>query len=97
VILWALGDLMLDLVVRLERPLARGDDTPCVTRVGAGGQAANVAVWAAALGARSRLVAKWGADTSGRLVPAEVGARKVEVVGPTAPGPERNRGLSGRP
>jgi ribokinase len=86
VIVCALGDLMLDLIVRVERPLARGDDTPAVTRTGAGGQAANVAAWAAALGARSRLIAKWGGDTPGRLVAAEVGARRVEVLGPMALG-----------
>ena len=85
-ILCALGDLMLDLIVRIERPLARGDDTPAVTRAGAGGQAANVAAWAAVLGAQSRLIAKWGGDTPGRLVAAEVGARRVEVLGPMAPG-----------
>ncbi len=85
-ILCALGDLMLDLIVRLERELAHGDDTPAVSRAGAGGQAANVAVWAAALGARARLVAKWGGDTTGRLVAAEVNARRVEVLGPMAPG-----------
>ncbi len=77
---------MLDLIVRIERPLVRGDDTPAVTRAGAGGQAANVAAWAAALGARSRLIAKWGGDTPGRLVAAEVGTRRVEVLGPMAPG-----------
>ena len=85
-IVCSLGDLMLDLIVRVERPLARGDDTPAVTRAGAGGQAANVAAWAAALGAQSRLIAKWGGDTPGRLVAAEVGARRVEVLGPMAPG-----------
>src|SRR5712691_10045307 len=77
---------MLDLIVRIEQPFARGDDTPAVTRAGAGGQAANVAAWAAALGAQSRLIAKWGGDTPGRLVAAEVGARRVEVLGPMAPG-----------
>ena len=77
---------MLDLIVRIERPLARGDDTPAVTRAGAGGQAANVAAWAAALGAQSRLIARWGGDTPGKLVAAEVGARRVEVLGPMAPG-----------
>jgi ribokinase len=86
VILCALGDLMLDLIVRIEQPFARGDDTQALTRAGAGGQAANVAAWAAALGAQARLIAKWGGDTPGRLVAAEVGARRVEVLGPMAPG-----------
>ena len=85
-IVCALGDLMLDIIARIERPLARGDDTPAITRAGAGGQAANVAAWAAALGAQSRLIAKWGGDTPGRLVAAEVGARRVEVLGPMTPG-----------
>ncbi len=85
-VLCALGDLMLDLIVRVDRPFVRGDDTAAVTRAGAGGQAANVAAWAAALGARSRLIAKWGGDTPGRLVAAEIGARGVEVLGPAAPG-----------
>jgi sugar/nucleoside kinase (ribokinase family) len=77
---------MLDIIVRLAHPLARGDDTPAATRVGAGGQAANVAVWAAALGAQSMLVAKCGGDIPGRLVSAEAGARGVDVLGPMVPG-----------
>jgi sugar/nucleoside kinase (ribokinase family) len=85
-VLCSLGDLMLDLIVRIEQPLAHGDDTPAVTRTGAGGQAANVAAWAAALGAKSRLIAKWGDDTTGKLVAAEVNARRVEVLGPMSPG-----------
>src|SRR5579871_6069932 len=84
--LCCLGDLMLDLIVRIDQPLARGDDTPAVTRAGAGGQAANVAAWAASLGAQTRLIAKWGSDTTGRLVAAEVGARRVEVLGPMGQG-----------
>ena len=87
---------MLDLIVRIERPLARGDDTPAVTRAGAGGQAANVAALGGALGAQSRLIAKWGGDTPGWLVAAEVGARRVEVLGPMAPGRQRRRRLRGR-
>jgi sugar/nucleoside kinase (ribokinase family) len=86
VVLCCLGDLMLDLIVRIETPFARGDDTPATTRTGAGGQAANVAAWAASLGADTRLIAKWGRDTPGRLVAAEVRARGVEVLGPNAPG-----------
>ena len=82
----SLGDLMLDLIVRLEQPLAHGDDTRVVTRVSAGGQAANVAAWAAALGAQSILVAKRGGDIPGRLVAAEVSGRGVELLGPMEPG-----------
>ena len=62
----ALGDLLLDVVVRLEGAPASGDDTPASTRVTAGGQAANVAAWAVALGAEARLIAKRGERRRGR-------------------------------
>jgi ribokinase len=77
-----LGDLLLDVVVKLNRPLADGDDTHGETRVGAGGQAANVAAWAAALGAEARFVGKCGADATGELVKADLLRRAVDVVGP---------------
>src|SRR5262249_56039144 len=53
------------------------------TTVGAGGQAANVAAWAAALGARARLVAVKSDDDAGRLIAGELDARGVEVRGPS--------------
>ena len=81
-----LGDLLLDVVVRLEEPLASGSDTRATTRAGAGGQAANVAAWAAALGASARFVGKRGRDAAGELVARELGARGVEVVGPAVEG-----------
>jgi sugar/nucleoside kinase (ribokinase family) len=77
-----LGDLLLDVVVKLARPLADGDDTRALTRVGAGGQAANVAAWAAALGAQARFVGKRGADAAGELVEADLLRRAVDVLGP---------------
>ena len=77
-----LGDLLLDVVVRLDSPLVPGDDTTAATRTGAGGQAANVAAWAAALGATARLIAKRGGDAAGEVCAAELAARGVEVVGP---------------
>jgi sugar/nucleoside kinase (ribokinase family) len=48
--LTTLGDLLLDVIVRPDRPLVPGDDQTAVTRFGAGGQAANVAAWAALAG-----------------------------------------------
>jgi len=77
-----LGDLLLDVIVRLDRPLVAGDDQTAVTRTGAGGQAANVAAWARALGADARFVGKRGDDAAGELVTRELLARGVEVVGP---------------
>jgi sugar/nucleoside kinase (ribokinase family) len=78
----ALGDLLLDVVVKLNRPLADGDDTHGETRAGAGGQAANVAAWAAALGAEARFIGKRGADAAGELVEADLLRRGVDVLGP---------------
>ena len=77
-----LGDLLLDVVVKLNRPLAEGDDTHGETRAGAGGQAANVAAWAAALGAEARFVGKRGADGAGGLVESDLLRRAVDVLGP---------------
>lgn len=85
-VICTLGDLLLDVVVKLARPLAEGDDTGAVTRVGAGGQAANVAGWAAALGAEARFVGKRGADASGELVEDDLLRRAVKVLGPPPTG-----------
>jgi ribokinase len=77
-----LGDLILDVIVSLDEPLVPGDDRPAAIRTGAGGQAANVAAWAAELGAASRLVCRRGDDQAGDLVAAELRSLGVEVVGP---------------
>jgi ribokinase len=81
-VICTLGDLLLDVVVKLSRPLAEGDDTHGETRAGAGGQAANVAAWAASLGAEARFVGKRGADAAGELVEADLLRRAVDVLGP---------------
>jgi ribokinase len=75
------GDLVLDVIVRLDGPLAPGDDTTARTALRPGGQAANVAAWATALGADARLVARLGTDAAGGLVREELAARGVDVVG----------------
>jgi ribokinase len=82
VLVATLGDALLDVVVRLDEPLAVGADAIAVTKSGAGGQAANVAAWAVALGAEGRCIAKRGDDPAGRLVAAELASRGVELVGP---------------
>jgi sugar/nucleoside kinase (ribokinase family) len=81
-----LGDLLLDVIVRLDAPLVPGDDQLAQTRVGAGGQAANVAAWARALGADARFVGKRGADDAGELVRRSLASRCVEIVGPVEGG-----------
>jgi ribokinase len=81
-----LGDLLLDVIVRLEQPLSTGADATASTRVGAGGQAANVAAWAVALGAKACFVGRRADDEVGRLVAAELERRGVEVLGPVVAG-----------
>jgi ribokinase len=77
-----LGDLLLDVIVRLEEPLSPGADANAATRPTAGGQAANVAAWAAALGAKARCVARRGDDPAGVWVAAELAGKRVDLVGP---------------
>jgi ribokinase len=81
-----LGDVLLDVVVLLEEPLAPGGDVRASNGAAAGGQAANVAAWAAELGAQARCIAKRGDDSAGELVARELEAREVELVGPVAHG-----------
>jgi ribokinase len=81
-----LGDVLLDVVVLLAEPLTPGGDVRASTRAGAGGQAANVAAWAAELGAEARCVAKRGDDPAGELVARELASRGVELTGPVAEG-----------
>ena len=80
------GDVMLDVIVRLDAPLATGDDVRARTSAGGGGQAANVAAWAASFGAAARCIAKRGNDVTGELVAGELAARGVELVGPVGDG-----------
>ena len=79
-----LGDLMLDVVVRLDTELVPGDDQPARTIVAPGGQAAIVAAWAAALGADATFVGRIGADAAGELVLRELNKRGVAHRGPIA-------------
>jgi ribokinase len=81
-----LGDVLLDVIVQPEEPLARGGDVRASIRAGAGGQAANVAAWAASLGSQARCVAKRADDTAGELVGRELAALGVELVGPVRAG-----------
>jgi ribokinase len=81
-----LGDLILDVVVLPERPLVPDGDTPATIRVTAGGQAANVAAWASALGARSRLICTRGTDGSSALAAAQLASHGVEIGGPAVDG-----------
>src|SRR6266516_818050 len=61
-VICTVGYLLLDVIVRTTEPLARGADSPVETRLASGGQAANVAAWAASLGAPARFVGKQAGD-----------------------------------
>ena len=62
------GDLSLDIVVAQSGPRREGSDVPAKIRIGPGGQAANVAVRLARLGAEAALVAPMADDAAGRLL-----------------------------
>jgi sugar/nucleoside kinase (ribokinase family) len=81
-----IGDLMLDVVVLPSAPLTPDGDTPATIRLSAGGQAANVAAWATALGARSRLICVRGTDESSEIAAAALARLGVEVRGPVIEG-----------
>jgi ribokinase len=82
----SLGDLLLDVIVRLSQPLAEGADADAVTRLGAGGQAANVAAWIAELGGDARFVGKTADDEAGRTARAALERYGVEILGPLVAG-----------
>lgn len=81
-----LGDAHLDVVSSVAWPPTEETDTPAVTSLGVGGQAANVAAWVSALGGRSRLISAQANDLAARLVADELGRLGVELVGPIVPG-----------
>jgi ribokinase len=80
-----LGDLVLDVIVRLEQPLATGADATSQIVLCPGGQAANVAAWIAALGGSARFVGKRGADDAGVIPALHLHDLGVELVGPVVP------------
>jgi sugar/nucleoside kinase (ribokinase family) len=81
----SLGDLLLDVIVRLSQPLAPGGDADARIVLAPGGQAANVAAWVAALGADARFIGKHASDDAGRIAREQLLARRVHVAGPVVP------------
>ena len=83
-----LGDVMVDVVARLARPLAPGSDAPARIAFGGGGSAGNVAAWLAAAGTRPVLVGCVGDDARGRAAAGALRAAGVDarlVVDPERP------------
>lgn len=77
------GDVVLDVVVDAPRGLRRDDDTDARITLLPGGQAANVATWAADLGARATVVGPLAADATGSLLADALEARGVQLLGMT--------------
>lgn len=82
----SLGDLVLDVIVRLRQPLARGADAASEITLSTGGQGANVAAWTAALGGRARWLGVRADDDAGRLATERLHRLGVELVGPVREG-----------
>ncbi len=82
----AIGDLILDVIVLPDHSLVPDADTPARIRFVAGGQAANVAAWASALGARSRVICKRGTDFASERAASELARHRVEICGPVVEG-----------
>jgi sugar/nucleoside kinase (ribokinase family) len=77
-----LGDVMVDVVCRLDGPIALGSDAPGRIEFGHGGSGANVAAWAAVAqgaGASPVLAGRIGADERGRAAEEELRATGVET------------------
>ena len=74
-----LGDLVVDVVLRPDRPLEHGSDVPGRVSFAQGGSAATTARWLGRLGARSSMIAAVGRDAAGRAL---VDALKSDGVTP---------------
>jgi sugar/nucleoside kinase (ribokinase family) len=77
----SLGDLVDDIVVRLDGPVRLATDTAVRIERRRGGSAANVTATAARLGHRSRFLGQVGDDVVGRGLVAELAAVGVDVGG----------------
>ena len=73
-----IGDVMRDIVVRPEGPIAAGADTRASIRVLPGGSAANAAAWLADEGPDVRLAARVGRD-DGEMLAARLAAEGVDA------------------
>ncbi|WP_236788358.1 PfkB family carbohydrate kinase [Amycolatopsis sp. GM8] len=71
------GDAGLDVVARHEKAIVHGGDSRAEIRLQGGGAGANTALWLAATGMDTTLVARVGDDAGGRLVRAELEAAGV--------------------
>jgi ribokinase len=61
-----IGDVMIDVLVRVRDPLALASDTPAEIHIGHGGSGANTAAWLASFGVDTIFLGAVGDDTFGR-------------------------------
>ncbi|HMN98284.1 MAG TPA: carbohydrate kinase family protein [Miltoncostaeaceae bacterium] len=80
-----LGDVMTDVVARVDRPLAPASDTPAAIRMRRGGSAANTAAWLGHLGVPVTFVGCVGDDAAGSDAAAALRAAGVEPALHVAP------------
>ncbi|MDQ0380193.1 carbohydrate kinase family protein [Amycolatopsis thermophila] len=71
------GDAGLDVVARHEGPIVYGGDSRSRVRLAGGGAGANTALWLAAAGVPTTLIARVGDDAGGRLMRSELEAAGV--------------------
>lgn len=74
------GDLVLDVLVDASHGLRPDDDTDARIGLQPGGQAANVAAWAATLGARATLIGPRAEGAVGSMLATAMADRGVELV-----------------
>ncbi len=77
-----IGDIAVDIRAAAGEALTRGADARGGIRLLPGGSAANVAVWAARLGARATCIGVVGADPWGAWLRDDLRREGVSVVGP---------------
>lgn len=77
--LYAFGDLVLDVVARVESGLDRDTDTPGEVRSAPGGSAANFAVWTRRLGDPVRFASRVGNDLLGRALHDDMRQEGIET------------------
>lgn len=76
--LFTFGDLVLDVILRVEGGLERDTDAPGEVRPAPGGSAANLAVWSARVGSAVRFACRVGDDMLGRALIEDMRAEGVE-------------------
>lgn len=73
-----IGDVMLDVVVKLQGAINYGEDTPSKITTHGGGAAGNVASWIAHAGTGASIVARVGNDSAGAALISEFHDLKVD-------------------